>query len=346
MRPLRLFSGGMALRIGRSSVAAIVVVILSLAASGCGGAASPAAFSPPSAPLPAQKPPSPKTWPAYPRFSPQSCWTRPSGSTRPVENRVVRSAPSFAPSKQGQPTPPKEIVRRALARFGDRRFVRRIELGAPPRFAGFGKFRPPANALWAYVYAPAAARPDPHPTPERIGEWMLAKWEANTLPGGLRDDFCAAGGRPLVGASIVPRASGYSGAFQAIFALMPRFPNLKPSVFRRRVDLISRRYGFRVRSLRLLRPREIAPLLVVETTPDRKAFVRDIPVIMALLNPTSSYGKETALTFEAFFLEVRDEKGPFVRVENIRRAWIEGGQWSWNPCAYPYRHSWPGKRCP
>jgi hypothetical protein len=243
-------------------------------------------------------------------------------------------------------------VRRALARFGDRRFVRRIELGAPPRFAGFGKFRPPANALWAYVYAPAARyRPDPHedPSPARIGEMMLATWEASILAGGLRDDFCAAGGRPLVGASVVPRATGYSGAFQAMFALLPRFPNLKPSVFRRRVELVGRRYGFRVRSLRLLRPREIAPLLVVETDRDRKAFAYDVRAIMALLNPSSSYGKETALTFEAFFLEARDEKGPFVRVENIRRAWIEGGQWSWNPCVYPvgYFGPRPGvKPCP
>jgi hypothetical protein len=112
--------------------------------------------------------------------------------------------------------------------------------------------------------------------------------------------------------------------------------------------LVGRGYGFRVLSLRLLRPRQLAPLLVVETSRDRTAFVNDVPAIMSLLDPTSSAGQQTALTFEGFFLETLDAKGPFVRVEDVYRGEVEGGQWSWNRCVYPYDHSEPidAKPCP
>ena len=40
--------------------------------------------------------------------------------------------------------------------------------------------------------------------------------------------------------------------------------------------------------------------------------------------------------------------GPFVRIENVYRGEVEGGQWSWNRCVYPYAHSEPfgAKPCP
>jgi hypothetical protein len=247
----------------------------------------------------------------------------------------MRSAPSFLPVKQ-PPTAPTVIVRRLLARFGDRRFIRRIELGPPPPRTLQHVPRPPSDALWAYIYAPAASDvPASHPKP---GEHMVAQWEAGLVSGALRDDFCAAGGRPLAGATVVPRASGHAGPFDGTFALLPRFPNPSPQAFRRRVELIGRRYGFRIVSLRLLRPRELAPLLVVETQRERKAFVRDVPAIVSLLNPRSSDGQQTAQTFEGIFFEARDAKGPFVGIEQVYRGWIEGGQWSWDRFVYPYPH--------
>jgi hypothetical protein len=89
--------------------------------------------------------------------------------------------------------------------------------------------------------------------------------------------------------------------------------------------------------VRLLRPRELAPLVVVETNRDRRAFVRDVSAIMSLLNPRS--GK--AITFEGFFFEARDAKGVFVGVQNNMRGVVGGGQWSWHRCHYPYAHSTP-----
>jgi hypothetical protein len=283
-------------------------------------------------------PPSPASWPDYPSFSPASCWTRPFGEG------VMRSAPSFA-ARPGAKTAPAELVRDLLARLGDRRYVKRIEIGAPPpvtlqHIRGyFAGERPPANAHWAYIAAPAAsANLGEAITPRQVGDRMLAQWEADLVAGALRDDFCRPGGAPLVGMTIGRGSIQISDRMEA---LGQRFPNPAPTAFRERVAAVGRQYGFRVIELRLLRPRELAPLLVVETSHDRKEFVSEVPAIVSLLNPAKSEGSQTAVTFEGFFLEVRDADGPFVRTMTVRRGQVMGGQWSWDRCVYPYAHSQP-----
>jgi hypothetical protein len=162
---------------------------------------------------------------------------------------------------------------------------------------------------------------------------MATGWEVQLLEGALRDEFCAAGGRPLVGWSVSRVGRGVS---DPNFAFGQRFPNPKPAAFRARVAAIGRRYGFEIVSLRLLRPLGYAPMLVVSTDRDRKTFVHDVPAIVALLNPTSPGAQSAAATFEGYFLEARDAKGPFVRVDGAERGAGMGGQWSWNRCVYPY----------
>jgi hypothetical protein len=241
---------------------------------------------------------------------------------------------------------PQTIVDRVLARLGDRRYVLRVELGPPPPITlhhlrgYYAGRRPPSNALWAYVAAPAATRQLPtHASPEASGAEMVADWETHLVLGALRDDFCAAGGRPLVGWTVGRGGSGVSDATQAF---EQRFPNPPPRAFRRRVELVARRYGFTVEVLRLLHPRQLAPLLVVRTNRDRKAFVADVPRIMRLLDPIATgSGGASAVTFEGFYFAAVDDRGPFVRVENVYRGEVEGGQWSWDPCVYPYAHSEP-----
>jgi hypothetical protein len=315
------------------SVRAAVFLAAAVIAAGC----SSRAASPSEAPkISEDPPPSPASWPRYPRFSDHSCWSRP-----PVGLGVMRFAPSFALRRSGRPTPPDEIVRRLLARFGDRSFVRRIELGSPPPLTlmhlkgWYGGRRPPRDALWAYIAAPAAVTPR-DPTSRQLREWSIADWEVQLVRGALRDEFCAFGGRPLVGWSV---SSVDRGVGDPTFALGQRFPNPKPRAFRARVAAVGRRYGFEVVSLRLLRPLDYAPLLVVSTDRDRKEFVHDVPEIMRLLNPTSPGVRNTAITFEGFFLEARDGRGPFVRVESVERGEAMGGQWSWDRCVYPYPHS-------
>lgn len=214
-----------------------------------------------------------------------------------------------------------------LVGLGDRRYVRRVVLAPPApvtllHVRGYyaGKL-PPPDAEWAYISVH-------HP------KSMVAQWEAGLVAGALRDGFCAARGRPLVGWTAGGR--GTITISDRAKALGQRFPNPSPAAFRRAVARAAREYDFRVVSLRLLRPLQIAPFLVVETDRSRKAFVADVPKIMEALDPTSRSGRETAFTFEGFFLEARDAKGPFVRVDDVHRGETEGGQWSWNRCDYPY----------
>ena len=182
-----------------SRVGASGVVALSLLA-GCGSARHLDAD--PSVRVAAATPPSPATWPSYPRFPAGPCWTRPFGGGRPLQ-----AAPSYATAPRR--VAPAQLVRRILARFGDRRYVLRVELAPPPPITlehlrgYFAGVRPPADALWAFVSAPTATRqPDTPPAPARVPAQMIAEWEAELVVGGLRDDFCAAGGAPLVGWTI------------------------------------------------------------------------------------------------------------------------------------------------
>jgi len=104
------------------------------------------------------------------------------------------------------------------------------------------------------------------------------------------------------------------------------------------VALVGKRFGFRVVSLRLLQPEQIAPLLIVRTSRRRKEFARDIPKILELLNPTSDSAHHTAVTFEGFYFAVEDAKGPFVTTEQVLRGEVEGGQWAASENLYPYAH--------
>ena len=183
-----------------SRVGASVVVALSLLAAGCGSTRHLDAD--PSVQVAATTPPSPATWPSYPRFPAGSCWTRPFGGGRPLQ-----AAPSYATALRR--VEPAQLVRQILARFGDRRYVLRVELAPPPAITlqhlrgYFAGVRPPADALWAFVSAPTATQqPATPPAPGRVPEQMIAEWEAELVVGGLRDDFCAAGGAPLVGWTI------------------------------------------------------------------------------------------------------------------------------------------------
>ena len=106
----------------------------------------------------------------------------------PVRKRSVARGAERPATRQ--PSRAGVIVRTLLSRFGDRRFVHRIVLTSPPPITlqhlrgYYAGARPPADALWAYVGATST---------------MLGQWEASRAAGALRDDFCAAGGRPLVG---------------------------------------------------------------------------------------------------------------------------------------------------
>lgn len=318
----------------RCALAVFCALAVCAALTGCGsGRSIPGPVTTVS--VPPQNPPSPASWPAYPRFSKQSCWGRPSDRGAPIE----RSAPSFGTaSPTGAPVAPKLLARRLLARLGDRRYIRRITLApAPPATGGrlrsfYAGAHPPRDALWATIVAPAAKLSQGHPAPAETVRETAAYWEGMLIGGALRDDLCVAGGPPLVGWTVT---GGQGGGFSEQWeAFDQRFPNPSATAFRKRVALVGRRYGFRVVSLRLLRPLQLAPLLIVETSRDRTAFVKDVPRILSLLNPST----RAALTFEGFFFEAEDAHGPFVETSGGVRGQRWGGQWSSNPNVYPFVH--------
>ena len=330
---------------GRFAVCALLVCA---AFAGCGGSAhrsSPPvttvvpAKTPigrPRVSLGVSKPPSPAAWPAYPHFSHHSCWTRPfiTGTVPTVE----RVAPSYAPPSHAHPIPPAIVAHRLLAGFGDRRYIRSITFAPAAPAVGhnvhvlYAGGHPPKDALTATVVASHTETASGHPTPTQSLTSAIASYESGLIDGALRDDMCAAGGAPVVS---VKSADG--GMFSETgFALEQRFPNPTPAAFRRHVALVGQRYGFRVASLKLLRPLDLAPLLIVKTSRNRKAFVRDMPMITSLLDPITRVGHRTAETFEGFLLAAEDAKGPFAETESLSRGEEEGGEWSWNPCVYPY----------
>jgi hypothetical protein len=262
----------------------------------------------------------------------------------------LRAAPSTPP-----PTPtgatPAVLVDRLLGRFGDRRYLRAIHIARPPPITlqhlpgYFAGRRPPRDARWAWIAAAATTSTARHPTPTQLGAAAIAQWEAALAAGALRDDFCTAGGPPLVGWTIGRGGITVSDSSQA---LRQHFPNPTSKAFRHRLDLVAHRYGFTVTSLRLLHPEQLAPLLIIHTKRGRKAFVHDIPAIMRLLDPISQGHNRAAVTFEGFLLQADDNHGPFVRIDNVYRGETEGGEWSSDPCSYPYPHSTPfsSKPCP
>lgn len=253
---------------------------------------------------------------------------------------MYRVAPSYAPARRSHPIPPATVARRLLSRFGDRRYVRSISF-AP---ASLTKGHPPKDALEATIsplYTQMAE--NSHPTPEQSLTHAIASWESGLVAGALRDDMCAAGGAPLVSWT-----SADGGLYsESSSALGQRFPSTPPDTFRKRVARAGRRYGFRITSLRLLRPEQLAPLLVVETSRNRRAFVRDIPAIMKFLDPRTIVGRRSAQLFEGFLFAAEDARGPFTETEYLSRGQSEGGEWSWNRCFYPYPTLGPvvGTRC-
>ncbi|HEY7148441.1 MAG TPA: hypothetical protein VH420_03260 [Gaiellaceae bacterium] len=313
----------------RVIVAACAIAVL---AAGCSGLTSHDGAALPA--ISADRPPSPSTWPAYPKFSTRSCWGRPGPATD-----LMRGAPSVS----GQPhaTPPRLLAQELLAHFGDRSLIRGVRIGPRPSQRGHPyrpRKDPPRDGLWAYIDAPpslSAGTPPRTGDPTQLLRSALGEWEIDLFFGALRDDFCRAGGRPLVGYSVhgnVIRQSTNEYAFNQ------RFPNPSRARFRARLAAAAKRYGFRPVSARLLRPRELAPIVVVETDRDRKEFIEDVPEIRNLLDPQSHSKHHTAVTFEGLFLEARDERGPFVMISEVYRGHVAGSQWSAEPDAYPYEH--------
>ncbi len=118
-----------------------------------------------------------------------------------------------------------------------------------------------------------------------------------------------------------------------------RFANLRASEFRRRLDAAAARYDLTVKSVRLLHPRQVAPLVIVQTHHDL-ALARAIPAIEKSLDPHTGHNDQRGWAFEAFLFEAQDERGvPFVVIENAFRGGNGyGGQWARSEALFPFAH--------
>ena len=265
---------------------------------------------------------SPAGSPSPPEAFARSCWaTVPLGEVNSFAPNVYRSRPAATPAA---------ILRRVLRRFGDDRFVHRVELGSPPpaaRFSGYWRLgEPPPDALWAYISAPASRfRAHLSPAATAGSDQMLAAWEVDLLEGGLRDELCASHSRPLAGWSV---SGAIAGASVGRAAFLQRFASPPEGAFRRRLAALSARYGFRVVELRFLHAFQPAPLLVVETDRDTDAFASDVATILGKLDLGHRY--------EGFFFEARDGEGAFLRTDRSLRGGNAGSQWAACRSHVPY----------
>jgi len=120
-----------------------------------------------------------------------------------------------------------------------------------------------------------------------------------------------------------------------------RFENLSPSELRGRLGEAAKRYDFEVVAVRLHRPRQLAPEIVVRT----KHYIdltRAAPAILRRLDPKRSTSDDrTGWRFEGFYFRAEDEHGvPFLIVRNFWRSnGGGGGQWARSERLYPFEHA-------
>jgi hypothetical protein len=101
-----------------------------------------------------------------------------------------------------------------------------------------------------------------------------------------------------------------------------------------RLEREARAHDFQVVSVRMLRPRQLTPAVVVRTT-HHVALARVTGAILEKLEPIEKYDRD----YEGFYFEAQDERGiPFFSAFNVMRGRIEGGQWARSEPLYPFEH--------
>jgi hypothetical protein len=118
------------------------------------------------------------------------------------------------------------------------------------------------------------------------------------------------------------------------------FPSPSRAVLLRRLLKAQQRYGFGIVSVRMLRPLQLAPVIVIRS--DRKPEIaRAIPAIVKLFDPVrTTQTNPTGFAYEAYFLEAQTRKGvPYLVTFNFSRAPnVGGGEWAAEERLYPFPH--------
>ncbi len=118
------------------------------------------------------------------------------------------------------------------------------------------------------------------------------------------------------------------------------FANPSRATFNARLRYAARRYHFSVVNVHVLRPRQAAPLVIVEA-PNKHALAASTAAILHLIDPKApTRDDRTGWAYEGFFFEARDSHGvPFLATFNWWRGpHAGGGQWASDPSLFPYPH--------
>lgn len=119
-----------------------------------------------------------------------------------------------------------------------------------------------------------------------------------------------------------------------------QFKNLSRAKLDARLRLAATRYRFTVLNVQVFRPRQSAPLVVVETK-DKHALAASTGAILHLIDPKAHTNDDrTGWAYEGFLFEARDSHGaPFLATFNWWRGpHAGGGQWAADPSLDPFAH--------
>lgn len=119
----------------------------------------------------------------------------------------------------------------------------------------------------------------------------------------------------------------------------PHFHSLSASQLRARLAVAAARYHFTVKNVQFLHPRQVAPLVIVQTRHYLAMAHAFGGILYKSLDPLKRHLRPKE-TFEAFFFEAQDERGvPFIIVAyDARGRGAGGGMWARSEELYPGPH--------
>jgi hypothetical protein len=117
------------------------------------------------------------------------------------------------------------------------------------------------------------------------------------------------------------------------------FPNPSAEQLRARLAAAASEYAFRVRNVAILRPRQDAPAIVIQSDTPR-TLIAQVPAILQMLDPKAPGQDNEGWSYEGFFLEIVDSgDSPVMIVANTWRSPDAGGtQWVAPGYDLPYDH--------
>ena len=115
------------------------------------------------------------------------------------------------------------------------------------------------------------------------------------------------------------------------------FPNPSRSTLLRRLERQARAHHFQVVSLEMLHPRQLAPVIVVQTS-HPIALAHATVSILEGLDPNYGRGEPSEL-YEGLYFAALDASGvPLFSASEVVRGGYEGGTWARSKDLYPVGH--------